>query len=817
MERQGRGGAGWRQAMWCGASAIAILLASGGAGAMAQSAPPLLVAQAAQSFEFDIPAQPLSAALSTFSRVTGLQTSVAAEALQGRQSQLVRGRLTAEEALTRLLSGTGLVHRFADTGTITLVDAPRTGEPTQLPAVTVEAEREVESAKGPVPGIVAKRNITATKTDTPLIETPQAITVITRERMEDLGANNLATALRYTPGVTGEAFGLDNRGGGLNIRGFSATDSLFRDGLRVRNTPFVNTPIDTYSAERIEVLRGPASVLYGQAEPGGIINIVSKRPTATPLYEVELGAGNFDRYEGKFDLSGPVDKEGKLLYRLTGLSRNANTQVDFVGEDRIFFAPALTWRPSEDTSLTFLSHYQEDRMGWAIQFYPAQGTVLPNRNGSIRPSRFTGEPAFDEYNLVQYSVGYEFEHRFNEAWTVRQNAKFNHLDNQQHGVFGNGLDPTDPTESILNRYGDEGDSRLNSFLVDNQVQSKFATGAFAHTLLFGFDYQRHIFKDIGFSWDVDTTVPFNIYNPVYGAAISNPQIYQNTKVTQDQMGLYVQDQIKLWDRWSLLIGGRYDWVETDTDDRLAQTSTTQKDHDFTGRVGLVYLSEVGLAPYASYSESFVPSLGTNVDGRAFVPVTGQQYEIGIKYQPPGWNSFMTVSAFDLRRQNVLTPDPADPVNSQVQTGEVRTRGIEVEAVAQPFPGLKLIAAYAYLNTEITKSNVEGEQGQRPIGVPEHAASLWADYTVQSGTLAGFGGGSGVRYVGSTFGDTAPNTLKVPDYTLIDAALHYDLGNFRFQLNGNNLFDKEHIVACQNVNGCFFGASRTVIGTVRYRW
>lgn len=772
------------------------------------------MAQAAQSFDFDIPAQTLSGALSNFSRVTGLQTSVAAEALQGRQSRVVRGRLTAEEALTRLLTGTGLVHRFADTGTITLVEAPRTGEPTQLPAVSVEAEREGGSAKGPVPGIVAKRGTTGTKTDTPLIETPQAITVITRERMEDLGATNLATALRYTPGVTGEAFGIDNRGGGLNIRGFSATDTgLYRDGLRFRNTPFVNTPIDPYSAERIEVLRGPASVLYGQAEPGGLINVVSKRPTATPLYEVELGAGNFNLYEGKFDLSGPIDREGKLLYRLTGLARDSNTQVDFVGHDRIFFAPALTWRPTDDTTLTFLSNYQEDRMGWAIQFYPAQGTVLPNPNGRIPVNRFTGEPAFDEYNLVQYSVGYEFEHRFNDAWTVRQNAKYNHLDNQQHGVFGNGLQADLVT---LDRYGDQGDSKLDSFIIDNQVQSKFATGGFAHTLLSGFDYQRHKFKDTGRSWDVDTTTPFNIFNPVYGATLSNPQVYMDTTATQDQMGVYVQDQIKLWDKWAFLIGGRYDWAQTETEDRLNLTNTTQKDHDFSWRVGLVYLSETGLSPYASYSESFVPVIGTNIAGGAFAPETGKQYEIGVKYQPPGWNSFVTVAAFDLRRQNALTPDPNDN-NFSVQTGEVRSRGVEVEAVAQPLPGLKIIGAYTFLNTEITKSNVDGEEGQRPFGIPEHAASLWADYTIQNGALAGFGGGSGVRYVGSTFGDTAPNTLKVPDYTLVDAALHYNLGNFRFQVNANNLFDKDHIAACQNLNGCFYGTSRTVIGTVRYRW
>jgi iron complex outermembrane receptor protein len=767
------------------------------------------ISQAEAEIAFDIPPQALSAALAAFGSQSGYQVSVDHSTLAGLDSAGVSGSYTPEEALRRLLAGTGVTWRFADARSVVLEKLETDGA--TLDPVTAEGQAYRESASGPVDGYVATQSATATKTGTPLIETPQSISVITADRVEAQGAESLAQVLRYTPGANGEVFGLDTRGYGLQLRGFgdNSDTALYRDGLQLRGASFASfLTLDPYGAERIEVLRGPASVLYGQNDPGGIINFVTKRPSATPSYEIGVGAGSFDHYEGRFDLGGPIDEEGSLLYRVTGIGFDSDTQVNYVSHDRVYIAPALTWQPDDDTTVTFLSHYQHDDSGWAIQFLPSAGTVESNPNGTIPLGTFVGEPGFDDYVLTQYSAGYQLEHRAGDVWTLRQNARYSHLDNEQRGVFGNGLQADQVT---LDRYGDAGESMLDGYTVDNQAQAELVTGPLAHTLLVGLDYQHYRFNDFGASYLVD---PINVYDPGYGSAITFDGAYQDAHVTLEQFGLYLQDQIKLDDKWSLLLGGRHDWADTKTRDNLFDTHVEQRDSAFTGRAGLVYLSETGLAPYVSYAESFVPILATDVNGRPFDPETGRQYEIGVKYQPPGMNSFVTVAAFDLVRQNALTTDPLDPTN-QVQSAERRSRGIEVEGVASLDSGLELIAAYTYLSTEITEDN-DGNTGNTPYGVPVHKASLWADYTIQSGDFAGLGFAAGVRYVGRTWGDDA-NTFRVPDYVLADAAVHYEWNDFRFALNADNILDNDHIASCFAAFGCFYGEGRKVLGTVTFSW
>jgi iron complex outermembrane receptor protein len=768
------------------------------------------LAQAEPSFLFDIPSKPLPQALNDVGRITGLTILYTQNEPLNLVAPRLSGRLTADQALQQLLAGSGYTYRHTDARTVTL-EKIAAGTGITLDPVTVEGQRRQETAWGPVAGYVATRSATGTKTDTPLIETPQSISVITKDQMQAQGVENLAEALRYTPGVTGENFGLDVRGYGLQIRGFGSEDTdFYLDGLQLRGTAFATfLTLDPYGAERLEVLRGPSSVLYGQNTPGGILNFVSKRPSPVPFHEVEGGVGSEDRFEGKFDLSGPIDEEGQFQYRLTGLARTGDTQVDFVDQDRFFIAPSFTWQPDEDTTFTFLSHYQRDNTGWTIQFYPAEGTVLPNPNGKIPLGRFTGEPDFDEYDLTQYSVGYLFEHRLSDAWTLRQNARYSHLDNDQHGVFSSSLQAD---QRMLDRYGDLGKSSLDSYVIDNQAQVEFPAGPLGHTLLFGLDYQHHDYSDFGASYDVG---PIDIYNPVYGSPLTFLGAYSDTDVKQDQLGIYLQDQIKVAEKWVFVFGGRHDWADTKNDDQLSGTSSKQKDSAFSGRAGMVYLSETGLAPYVSYSTSFQPVLGTNVLGEAFEPQRGRQWEVGVKYEPPGWDSFITVAAFDLRRQNVLTPDPVNPLN-EVQTGEISSRGIELEAVSSLDFGLDLVGSYTYLDAEVTKSNVPGEVGERPLAVAEHMASLWADYTIPEGMLAGLGFGGGVRYIGPSYGDV-PNTLEVPGATLFDAAVHYEWNNFRFAINASNIFDKEYIASCYGPVSCFYGAGRQVLGTVTYRW
>jgi iron complex outermembrane receptor protein len=554
-------------------------------------------------------------------------------------------------------------------------------------------------------------------------------------------------------------------------------------------------------------LRGPASILYGQSSPGGIINIVTKRPPQEPLRELQFLAGNFDRYEGRFDFGDSIDEGDVFSYRLTGLVRDSNTQIDFVENDRQFIAPALTWRPTENTSLTFLSNYQKDELG-DFQFLPSQGTVLPNPNGSLPANRFTGEPD-DKIERTVYSVGYLLEHHMGESWTFRQNLRYSHSDLDRDIVYSAGLRDDLRT---LDRFAFGSDKDLDTFALDNQAQVSFSTGPVEHTLLVGLDYQNFDTRDIS---TFGSAPAIDIFNPVYGAPVPPSPISSDMDISLQQIGFYFQDQIKLYDKWVLSLGGRQDWANTERMDNLAGTGTEQDDNKFSGRAGLVYLFDMGLAPYFSYSESFLPIADVNLAGQPFAPETARQYEIGVKYQPPGWNSFVTVAAFDLERQNVPTPDPNNPLN-RVQTGEVRSRGVELEGVASFNFGLDLIASYTYLGAEIIQSNVAGEEGERPTQVPEHQGSAWGKYTVQKGLLRGLGLAAGVRYTGASFANT-PNTFENPDFVMVDGAISYDWRQFGFALNASNLFNEEAFVCFSRGNFCSFGPQRTVVGTIRYRW
>lgn len=678
-----------------------------------------------------------------------------------------------------------------------------------LPAVTVVSEAETET--GPVKGYVAKRSATATKTDTPVAETAQSISVITRERLEAQNVSNLGEALRYTPGIQGEPFGVEPRFTFLRIRGFDAsTTGLFRDGLKLSNPGFaLSYGLEPYGAERIEVLRGPASVLYGQASPGGLVNFVTKRPTLEPLREVSIEIGNFDRKQATFDFGGAVDDDGVLSYRLTGLVRDSDTQIDFVQDERTYIAPALTLRPSEDTTWTVLTHYQNDDTR-SSQALPANGTLFRNPNGRIPLDRFTGEPGVDRYERKEYSITSLFEHRFNDALTFRQNARYYKTDLNDVSVFSSAVEADQRT---VNRgfFGNFGE--LDSFTIDHQLQYQFSVGAFQHTVLGGLDYQ-HI--DANSRQFFGAAPSIDIFNPVYGAAVTEPPPFKDDDITQRQVGVYMQDQIN-YERWSLTLAGRYDDAKSETDSRLFSAGSKQSDHAFTGRAGLLYKFDNGFAPYVSYAESFLPALGSDANGKAFDPETGKQYEAGIKYQAPGSNSFLAIALFELTRKDFLQTDPATFI--QVQNGEARSRGIEFEGMASLTTGLDLIFSYTYTDVEIIDSTVPAEEGQRPSQTPKHFASLWADYTLQGGPLRGLGIGGGMRYLGSTFGDNL-NTVKVPNITLFDAAIHYQWKQLRLAVNALNVFDRDY-VASTFVRGsdafAVAGQERTLRATATYRW
>lgn len=664
-----------------------------------------------------------------------------------------------------------------------------------------------------VEGAEATRHygVTGTKTGTALIETPQSVSMITSEQMRDQGVDSLAQALRYAPGVDGEPFGFEPRTTFIRMRGFDATtNGLYRDGLQLRNPRFaVGYNIELYGAERVDVLRGPASVLYGQGSPGGLINYVSKRPKPNAFGEVALELGSFDRIQGQFDLGAPVGDSGALAWRLTGLVRDSETQVDFIDNDREFIAPSLTWRPGADTSITFLGYYQDDDTR-SSQALPAEGTKDPNPNGRVPVDLFTGEPEVDQYDREEYSVGWLAEHHLDDDWVLRQNARFYSSELDDVTVFVNGIDQEDLRTLDRSVFGSFGD--LDGIAIDNQSQWRFDTGAVAHTLLFGIDYQD---IEVGSVQTFGAAPSLDAFEPVYGASVDDPPVFAETDTEQEQTGMYLQDQLE-FGRWVATLNARYDEAETTTRDLLAGTVTEQDDGEFTGRAGLVYLADNGLAPYVSYAESFLPTLGTNAEGDPLEPETGQQLEFGVKYQPPGASSFVTLSYFDIERDNVVEFDPSTFL--PIQTGEIRSRGVEIEAVADFDWGLDVIASYTYLDMEIRESVFDSQLGERPAQVPDQKASIWARYGFSGGGLDGLGLGLGVRYNGETYGDV-PNTVRVPDNTVVDAAVYYDLGSVELALNLQNALDERLVSGCfrRTTVLCTYGQERTVTGTIQYRW
>lgn len=661
-----------------------------------------------------------------------------------------------------------------------------------------------------VTGTAPTQGATATKTDTPVAETPQSISVIDRESLDARNVQSLNQALRYVPGIQSEQYGIDNVYDFFSVRGFAANlTGVFRDGLQLLSpsSGFAAFRLEPYGVEHIEVLRGPASGLYGGTNPGGLVNYVSKRPTAAPEREVALEVGSYDWRQAKFDFSGPLAPT--LQYRLTGLVREAGTQVDFEQNDRRFIAPALSWQLSANTNVTLLAQYQKDDAGH-LQFLPPEGTVAPNPNGRIPVSRNDGEPGYNGFDREQWSAGWLLEHRFSPHWSARQQLRYDDLQTAFRDVFGLALDPADPSQRTLSRGSFSAADQARAVGVDSSLIGKLGRGQLTHTVLAGIDYQHNDYEG---SQGFDAAPSIDIFTPTYGAAIAPPPLFTDTRTRQQQVGLYLQEQARFDERWLLLLGGRQDFVDAKVDDRLAGGQSQQDDQRFTGRAGVSYRFDAGLLPYASYATSFLPVLGSDANGQRFKPETGEQWEGGLKFENATLRGLLTLAAFHIDRENVRTPAPDNPL-AQVQTGAVRSQGIELGLDAKPLPGLRVTGAYTWQDVEVTRSNA-GNEGLRPVATPEHLGSLRGDYELREGALAGLGFGLGLRYQGASPGDDL-NSFESDAYTLLDAGLHYQWRGVRLALDAQNLTDKTYVAACQS-GACFYGVARTVTGSVAYRW
>ncbi len=650
-------------------------------------------------------------------------------------------------------------------------------------------------------GYAAKRSSVSTKTDTPLNETAQSISVVTREQMEARAVQTLDEAIAYTPGVNPSTYAKDARGYSYTvIRGFgSNVYSTFTDGLRSPVGFFATANTDPYAFDRIEILRGPASILYGANSPGGLINQVTKQPPEKELHEVQLQVGNNSNKSIALDVGGPVQDDGKLLFRLTARTQDQDFEQDYTSGKSTLIAPALTWKPDDATKLTLLATYQKTDIkgnSFGGRTIYATDNILYGYPSTL----FIGEPGYDRFEREQKEIGYIFEHQFNDMWSVKQTARHTDINISLKYLDVNGIDSDGRTLNRVVYYFPE---TLSADAIDTHFQAKWSNGAWAHTTLVGFDYLRKNY-DVRMGYGVAPSLDLITLN--YGQTVATPATSPFVKSNMSQRGLYLQDQVKFSDRWVFLAGGRRDWYEDDGNS-IKQTANT-------GRAGVVYHATKELSPYFSYSESFEAQSGADRYGNAFVPTTGTQYELGVQYEPTGSNARFTAALFDLRQQNVLTADPLNEVYSgpdyNVQTGEVTSKGLELEAQLTPVKGLNIIAAYTLLDNKTTKSNDITEIGKHTAGIAKHLASLWTDYTLQEGKLKGLGFGGGLRYIGSRY--NSANTVKYSGVVVTDAMVRYDLDEWRLALNVRNLFDKFY-----NVGTGYAGEGRTVLLTATRHW
>ena len=771
------------------------------------------LAQAAPA-DIDLPVQPLAEAIKALARATGVSIAADSALLAGRTAPAVRGRLTPEDALTRLLAGSGLEAVPQSQGGWLLRRASGAQHAATLAEVLVTAAPE--SADGPVPGYVAHRSATAAKTDTPIMETPQSISVIGREELEDRGAQSVMKAMRYTAGIVTESYGLDPRGFDyIQSRGFSTTNSgQYRDGLRLYGSDFALFNAEVFGLERLEILRGPSSMLFGQGDAGGIINWVGKKPSEESRRSIQLQLGSHGRRQVAADLGGALNEDGSLLCRLPVVMRDSHSQYSYSNgarqpDDRVYLAPSLTWKDGARTSVTLLTEYMNDRRG--TQFGDYQIPYGESTGISA------GDPGFDRMRQRQSMIGYQLRHTLDSGWKFSQDLRYTH----------NAVD-----YRTLTGYATQGDSlyrylygakqKVSQWAMDNRLEGDVELGGLRHRLLFGLDAYR--VDNRGATYYTADVPAIDMRAPVYGIPIAMPSAPStDTRTKLRQTGLYLQDQISLGADWRVTLGLRRDEARQDTDNLLTATQQVQNDQATSYRLGASYVRNPNLVPYASYSESFLPNTGTGYGGRAFAPSRGKQYEIGMKYAPAQADALFTVAVFDLRKTQVLTTDtahsctqvPNDPGCGAFQTaeGEVRTRGLELEAKAKLRHGISLVASYTWLDAEITRSE-DGNAGRRPLDVPRQHGALWVNYRVPA--LPGLEAGLGVRYMGSTYSDSLYKA-QVPSYHVFDAALRYRIDpQWSLALNVSNLADKRYVTTCP-LGTCYYGPRRTLLATLSHDW
>ncbi|MDW0359515.1 TonB-dependent siderophore receptor [Halomonas venusta] len=641
---------------------------------------------------------------------------------------------------------------------------------------------------------------TALKVETPLVETPRPVSSVDREELETRNVQQLDETFRYRAGVLSGHFGSDNNTDWFKVRGFD--QSTYQDGLRIYREGFYQWLPETFGLERVDVFKGPSSILYGEAPPGGLINAVSKRPTETPQGEVNIQFGNRDHRQVGIDTSGPVGESDNVRYRLVGLYKERDGDLNATNNERYYFAPSLAVDVSDDTTVTFLASVQKDDGVPVNSFKLPYGTVQDTPFGRVDPQTNLSEPGYDKDNRTQWALGYELRHQLNDTWRFEQDLRYSELDLELRSTYAFFMaDERQAARGHVYR-----DGTIDSLTVDNRMVGTWYTDRTENTLLLGADYQN-----LGVSGQEADPFPFgdpiDIFNPTYGnfTPVGADDLLTR-EIDKEQTGLYAQNQLRIDDRWVLLGGVRYDQADTENTNVTAGTTQRSDDDQVSWSGGAMYLGENGVNPYISYTESFDPLGRVDSDGDLYEPREGRQWEAGVKVAPFGWDGYVTAAVFDLQESNTLINSPS---GFQVQEGERTSQGFELEGVGYLTDDLKVTAAYTYTDSRL-------EDDQRAPLIPRHQASTWLDYAFTGGALKGVTLGGGVRYVGSTIDTSVADNTAVGSYTLVDAMVGYEFADgWQAQLNVNNLTDKEYVASCEY--WCYYGESRSVIGSVKYQW
>lgn len=659
----------------------------------------------------------------------------------------------------------------------------------------------------------------ATKTRTPAIETPQSIVTVTRRQMDDQNVQTVGAALRYSAGVLSD-IDATSRYDTVFLRGFGGFSTAanfvsFLDGLKLpRGQAFAQFSVDPFLLDRIEIVKGPSAVLYGQVNPGGLVNQTSRAPTRDAGGEIRAEAGSYGRFQLGMASRGALDENGTLRYSIAGIARTSGTRFDRVDERRVAIAPTLTWAPDADTSLTVSGFYTHDPKGGYFNSTLARSVAPPAYRSALNSTLNFGDPGTDRFDREQVGVGYRFSRRFGKV-SVESALRYARADADFQATQL--LGTIDATTGLLPRATVRSKETAQGVATDNHLLADLKLGGITHKLLLGLDYQ-HNSADWLYAFAPATSL--NVLAPAYDQPLGSFLTLTNNRQTQSQTGFYAQDQIEAG-RLRVTLGIRHDWTDLRTHDKTSGGDSSQSADKTSYRAGLLYLFDFGLAPYASYATSFEPTIGVGADGKAFRPTTGRQFEGGLKYQVQGAPWLITASAFDIRQDNTLTPSAIPGFN--VQQGAIGSRGLEFEVRGSVTRNLELIAAATMLDTKVLQSTQAGVAGKRPQAVPKQFASLWASYRVPTGTLTGLHLGAGLRYVGASFGDDL-NTVRTPAYAVADLGLRYELGGLKAALSGaqltlnvSNLFDKEYYTSCSYNIYCQFGNRRQLLGGLRYAW